>query len=271
MFAYFFYIGSITFNWFTDGLDILLVAILLYQLYRIVKKTNAVNIFSGILAIYILWMLVDSLGMNMLSKTIGQFIDVGVIALIIVFQQEIRKFLVVLGKRGTLFSGNNILLKWLLNKKSQETDQVKINITSITKACFQMSKTLTGAIIVIKQKDSLSLIQQTGEPVDARLTESMLNSIFYKNSPLHDGAILVDANQIIAARCVLPVTEREDFPFELGMRHRAGVGISEQSDALVVMVSEQSGSVSIAKNGILYHKLDENTFLTKLNNLLSRT
>ena len=266
----FLYIGAITFNWFTDGLDILLVAVLLYQLYKIVKKTNAVNIFSGILAIYILWMLVDSLGMNMLSKTIGQFIDVGVIALIIVFQQEIRKFLVVLGKRGSLFTSDNIILKWLFQKKETDEDKVKINISSITKACFQMSKTFTGAIIVIKQKDSLTLIQETGEPVDAKMSESMLHSIFYKNSPLHDGAILVENNQIVAARCVLPVTEREDFPFELGMRHRAGVGVSEQNDSVVVMVSEQSGSVSIAKNGVLYHNLDENAFLTKLNNLLSR-
>lgn len=266
-----FYIGAISFSWFTDGLDILLVAILLYQLYRIVKRTNAVNIFTGILAIYILWMLVDSLGMKMLSKTIGQFIDVGVIALIIVFQQEIRKFLVVLGKRGSLFTSDNVLLKWLFSRKDSQPELIKTNITSITKACFQMSKTYTGAIIVIKQKDNLSLIQETGEPVDAKLSESMLHSIFYKNSPLHDGAILVDNNQIVAARCVLPVTEREDFPFELGMRHRAGVGISEESDAIVIMVSEQSGSVSIAKNGVLHHKLDENSFLTKLNSLLSRT
>lgn len=261
------YIGAIQFDWFTDGLDILLVAVLLYQLFKIVRKTNAVNIFAGILAIYVLWLIVDSLGMKMLSKTIGQFIDVGVIALIIVFQQEIRKFLVVLGKRGSLFRSQNKWLKKLMQKKTDNASSTSEEIKQIASACYEMSKTLTGAIIVIKRDDSLAFYEETGEEIDAKVTESILGSIFYKNSPLHDGAIIIDNGRVIASRCVLPVTEREDFPFELGMRHRAGVGITEHTDAISIMVSEQSGSVSIAKNGVLYHNLDLPKFIQKLEEL----
>lgn len=261
------YISAIQFNWFTDGLDILLVSILLYQLFKIVRRTNAVNIFAGIIAIYVLWLVVDSLGMKMLSKIIGQFIDVGVIALIIVFQQEIRKFLLVLGKRGSFMANRNKWLKKLLKKNNDQKSSTPEEIKAIASACFDMASTLTGAIIIVKQDDSLVFYEETGESIDAKVTESILGSIFYKNSPLHDGAIIVSNRRIVAARCVLPVTEKEDFPIELGMRHRAGVGISEQTDAVAIMVSEQSGTVSIAKNGVLHHNLDLPKFIQKLEEL----
>jgi diadenylate cyclase len=263
----FYYIGILQFNWFTDGLDIILVTVLLYQLFKIVRKTNAVNIFAGILAIYLLWIIVDSLGMKMLSKTIGQFIDVGVIALIIVFQQEIRKFLVVLGRRSSHFTSSNKWINKLLQKKDNHIKATPEEIKNIASSCYEMSKTLTGAIIIIRKKDNLAFYEETGEEIDAKVTTSILNSIFYKNSPLHDGAVIVEKGRVVAARCVLPVTEKEDFPIELGMRHRAGVGITEQTDAIAIMVSEQSGSVSISKNGVLYPKLDLPKFINKLEEL----
>lgn len=234
---------------FIDVLDILLVAILFYQLYKIVKGTVAINIFIGVLAIYLLWELVDAMKMKQLSKIIGQFINVGVIVLVIVFQQEIRKFLIYLGTKS--FSGRTVLFNRLM--KTPETD--KKEIRPVIQAAYNLAKTKTGALIILANQSDLSFYESTGDKIDAALNARLLENIFFKNSPLHDGAVLIENNKIKAARCVLPVTEQDDLPAHYGMRHRAAIGITESSDCLAISVSEETGKVSLAKGGKIFSDL----------------
>ena len=237
----------LNFDWI-DLLDIFLVAILLYQLYRLVQGTVAMNIFIGILAIYFVWKIVQALKMDLLSEALGQFINVGIIALLIVFQPELRRFLLLIGTPEILqkFSLGRKLLGWKSKKKILSAD-----LQAIIKACRQMSETRTGALITLATGSDLNFYIKTGEQLDAKISANTLESIFYKNSPLHDGAVIISGGKIRAARCVLPITEREDFPSHLGMRHRAATGITENSDALAIIVSEQTGEISFAKGGHL--------------------
>ena len=235
----------LSFDWI-DLLDIVLVAILLYQLYRLVQGTVAMNIFIGILAIYFLWKIVEALKMDVLSEILGKFIDVGIIALLIVFQPELRRFLLLIGTPEILerFSFGRRLISWKGKRRIFSAD-----LQAITKACREMSETKTGALIIIATGSDLNFYVKTGEQMDAKVSAKTLESIFYKNSPLHDGAVIISNGKIRAARCVLPITERDDFPSHLGMRHRAAAGITENSDALAIIVSEQTGEISLAKGG----------------------
>jgi uncharacterized protein (TIGR00159 family) len=237
---------------FIDVIDILLVAILLYQLYRLVQGTVAMNIFLGIISIYFIWKIVEALKMDVLSEILGKFIDVGMIALLIVFQPELRRFLLLIGTPEILekFSFGRRLLSWKGKRKIFSAD-----LLAIIKACKQMSETKTGALIIITTTSDLSFYIKTGEQMEAKVSAKILESIFYKNSPLHDGAVIISNGKIRAARCVLPITEREDFPEHLGMRHRAAAGITEHSDALAIIVSEQTGEISFAKGGHLENGL----------------
>jgi diadenylate cyclase len=229
-----------------DLFDILLVAILLYQLYRLVQGTVAMNIFIGILSIYFIWKLVEALKLDMLSEILGKFIDVGIIALLIVFQPELRRFLLLIGTPEILerFSFGRRIMSFKTKRKIYSID-----LQAIIKACKEMSETHTGALIIITTSSNLNFYIKTGEQMDAKISSNTLESIFYKNSPLHDGAAIISNGKIKASRCVLPITEREDFPSHLGMRHRAAVGITEISDALAIIVSEQTGEISFAKGG----------------------
>ena len=240
----------ITFR-FIDALDILLVAVLLYELYTLVKGTTAINILTGMILLYVLWLIVKALGMTLLSSILGGFINVGIIAIIIVFQQELRRFLLLIGKTE-FFNRRNFTKNFLM---LQMSDKRPLDVHPLIKACRNMSEKKTGALIVLSNDSDLSFYSQTGDIIDAHITESILESIFYKNSPLHDGAIIIENNHIHAARCVLPSTEKTDFPVHLGMRHRAAVGITEKSDAVAIVVSEQTGSISLAFRGELYHDL----------------
>ncbi|MBI4930082.1 MAG: TIGR00159 family protein [Bacteroidetes bacterium] len=233
---------------FIDLLDIFLVAILLYQLYRLVQGTVAMNIFIGILAIYFVWKIVQALKMDVLSELLSQFINVGIIALLIVFQPELRRFLLLIGTPEILekFSFGRKLFGWKSKKKILSAD-----LQAIVKACKEMSETRTGALLILATGSDLNFYIKTGEQMDAKISANTLESIFYKNSPLHDGAVIISGGKIRAARCVLPITEREDFPSNLGMRHRAAAGITENSDALAIIVSEQTGEISFAKGGFL--------------------
>lgn len=227
-------------------LDIFLVAILLYQLYRLVQGTVAMNIFASILTIYFVWKIVQALKMDVLSEILGKFIDVGIIALLIVFQPELRRFLLFIGTPEILqkFSLGRKLLAWRTKRRIFSAD-----LQAITKACKEMSETKTGALVIIATGSDLNFYIKTGEQLDAKVSAKTLESIFYKNSPLHDGAVIISNGKIRAARCVLPITERDDFPGHLGMRHRAAAGITENSDALAIIVSEQTGEISLAKGG----------------------
>ncbi|MGC6428777.1 MAG: diadenylate cyclase CdaA [Flavobacteriales bacterium] len=231
---------------FLDILDILLVAFLLFQLYKLVKGTVAIRIFIGITAIYLLWKLVEALQMALLSEILGQFIGVGVIAVIIVFQQELRRFLLMIGNTKFFSKGGVLKFNWVNDESSLE-----VKIDDIVDACDKMASTKTGAIIVITKENNLKNFIESGESIRATTSSIFLQSIFFKNSPLHDGAVIITGDQVMAARCVLPVIENDSFPNNLGMRHRAAAGITENSDCIAIIVSEEKGKISIAKNGKL--------------------
>jgi len=230
---------------FLDFLDIVLVAILLYYIYKLVRGTVAINIFIGIAIIYLIWKLTQVLQMEMLSDILGKFIGGGFIALIIVFQQEIRKFLLMLG--STSFSTKKGFLKQMTFLKSE--NQSVTNIEAIVQACEEMGKTKTGALIVIGNNNSLERFKTTGDTMNIEVNKPILKSIFYKNSPLHDGAIIIEDNTITATRVILPVARDVDIPLRFGLRHRAAIGVSLQTDALVLIVSEETGKISFIKNG----------------------
>ncbi|MGB3946386.1 MAG: diadenylate cyclase CdaA [Bacteroidia bacterium] len=237
-----------------DVVDILLVALLIYQLYYLIKGTVAVNIFTGILLFYLLWLIVKGLNMSLFGSILGKFIDVGFIALLIVFQQELRRFLLFIGT-SDIFTARK-LSKSLFDFKWQVNTEVSLDINAIVKACKNMSESKTGAIIILTKNNDLKFYANTGDAIQARVSVRIIESIFYKNSPLHDGAVIISNNIITGARCVLPVTENTDFPAHLGMRHRAAVGITESTDAIAIVVSEQTGEIAVAKEGKLKHSIN---------------
>ncbi len=230
---------------FLDVLDILLVAFLLYRLYYLIRGTGAMYIFLGILSIYLLWWMVRIFEMELLSEILGQFMSVGVLALIIVFQPEMRKFLLMIGTRSIINKGSKSFFKrfW------QFDDQFSLNIAPVVNACETFSKNKTGALIVITKENNLEYYLETGEILDAKVSENLLENIFFRNSPLHDGAVIITNNKIAAARCVLPVSDKPRFPAHMGLRHRAALGITEHSDAVAIAVSEQTGKISWFKDG----------------------
>lgn len=240
---------------FLDVLDILFVAFLLYWLYNLLKGTVAINIFFGIVAFYFLWKLVTALEMRLLSEIFGAFISVGFIALIVVFQPEIRKFLLLLGTPGFMRKKRRRFLFW----KFELNNNSDLEIEKILKACERMSASKTGALIIIANKSELQQFVESGEELNADLSDALIQSVFQKNSPLHDGAMIIHHNTIRAVRCILPVSENPGIPASLGLRHRAAVGITEQSDAVAIIVSEENGSISYAFNGILTQKLSLST------------
>ena len=236
-----------------DVWDIVLVAILIYQFYYLIKGTVAINIFFGILLFYLLWLIIKVLNMQLFGSILSKFIDVGFIALLIVFQQEIRRFLLFIGTSDLFRNGK--LSKGLFDFKWQVNNEQLLDINAIVKACKNMSESKTGAIIILTKNNDLKFYANTGDAIDAKVSVRIIESIFYKNSPLHDGAVIISNNKITGARCVLPVTEDSDFPAHLGMRHRAAVGITENTDAIALIVSEQTAEISFSKQGNLIHTL----------------
>lgn len=234
-----------------DILDIVLVAGLIYLFYKMIRGTVAVGIFIGILAFYILWKLVEAVQMRMLSEIIGQFIGVGVIALLIVFQQEIRRFLLVLG--NTAFMRTKPFFGLFSRNHPYGTNE--LDIDTLIRTIRSLSKAKSGALIVIARQGILEEVIRTGETMNARISQALLETIFFKNTPLHDGAVIIRDNKIEAARCVLPLTRQGDFPPDYGLRHRAAAGITEQSDAIAIIVSEQDGQIAYCVDGKLTTKL----------------
>lgn len=231
---------------FIDVIDILLVAFLLFYLYKLVKGTVAINIFIGIVIIYLIWRLTDLLNMDVLSTLLGKFISVGFFALIVVFQQEIRKFLLLLGSTNFTNRRNVVGYFRFLN----QNDQVfSLNINILLDSCEEMAKTKTGAIIVLQRSNSLDFTISETNGAKIKLVPQILETIFFKNSPLHDGAIVIDKNTIIATRVILPVSDKKNIPSKYGLRHRAALGITEKTDALVIVISEQTGKIVYVKNG----------------------
>lgn len=233
---------------FIDLVDILLVALLLFYLYKLLKGTVAINIFIGIVIIYLIWRLTDLLNMDVLSNLLGKFISVGFFALIVVFQQEIRKFLLLLGSTNLASRRNLVRYFRFLNKQQQVSS---LNLDVLVDACEEMSKTKTGALIVIQRNTPLDFTFTVSNKIEIKLDPLVLQSLFFKNAPLHDGALIIKDNKIIAARVVLPLTEQSNLPARYGLRHRAGLGISEKTDALVLVISEQTGKAVYMKDGKL--------------------
>ena len=245
---------------FLDFIDILLVTLLLYQLYRLLKGTVAFNIIIGLFSLYLLWLIVKLLNMELIGSIMGQFIGVGVLALIIVFHPEIRKFLVFV---GTHYNVNRVfaLDKLLGTSKKRTINQEQIDI--MVDACFSMAKSHTGALIVITNTLELNEQVNSGERLNAKISSSLLRTIFFKNSPLHDGVVIIRGNRIAAAGCILPLTQKE-IDKSMGLRHRAAIGITENSDAVCIIVSEEKGTISFAKEGEIQRRLTKEKLITLL-------
>ena len=240
-----------------DVIDIILVALLLYYVYRLIKGTVAINIFVGIVIIYLIFLLVDALQMKMLTKILGGFMSVGLIALIVVFQPEIRKFLLMIGSTNIgSKSGLTKRLNFLRTQAIHETEA-----ETVVAACVKMGSSKTGALIVLERNNNLDFLLSTGDEMNIKVTQPILESIFFKNSPLHDGAIIIANNVIKATRVILPVNNEKNIPERFGLRHRAAIGITEKTDALAVVVSEETGQISYIKNGefIMYKNSEELT------------
>jgi len=234
---------------FLDILDIFSVAFLLYQLYLLIKGTVAFNIFIGLFVVYLFWLLIRALNMELLDTLMGQFLGVGVLALIVVFQQEIRRFLLLIGSNNQINKLFGMEKLFAFDKmKAASNQQLKM----LVKACENMARTKTGALIVIAQKSELREFVKTGDKINARISDALLETIFFKNTPLHDGAVIIIGNRIVAARCILPVSEKRDMDPNLGLRHRAAVGITEETDAVSIIVSEEKGKISLARAGHIH-------------------
>ena len=248
---------------FIDIIDIILVTVLLFYLYKLLRGTVAINIFIGIVIIYLIWKFTDVLNMNVLSNLLGKFISVGFFALIVVFQQEIRKFLLLLG--STNFATKKNILKYFkfLNNNNEI---ISLDIKTLINSCEKMSSEKTGAIIVIERENNLEFIKNTGDKTKIHLTSQILETIFFKNSPLHDGALIIKDNIIIATRIVLPVSESDSIPNNFGLRHKAGIGLSEKTDSIVLVISEQTGKVSYIKDG----EFENFTSFKKLSNQIKK-
>lgn len=230
-----------------DVLDVIMVGLLVYWLIRVIRGTSATGIFIGILLLYIVWIVSRALGMKLLSFILGQVLGVGVVALIVIFQPEIRRFLF------RISSSTNEAQKgvWRLFRRTNAGGMQARELDELTSACRKMSETRTGALIVLRHGSALADIIETGDMIDALISSRLITNIFFKNSPLHDGAMVLSESRIVAARCTLPITQQQDIPANYGMRHRAAIGMSENSDASVIVVSEETGDISFVEGGII--------------------
>jgi diadenylate cyclase len=238
-----FKIGFLEVSW-VDFIDIGLVSILLYQVYKLIRGSIAANIFLGILALYLVYLIVRAAQMELLAKILGQFMGVGVLAMIVLFQPEIRKFLLVIG-RSTEFREN--IFNAISNWRHQYHDDFDIH--QVIEAAKTLKTSKTGALIVFSRDVELKFYAETGDALDSTVNKRLLLSIFNKYGPLHDGAVIVYKGRIKAARCVLPVSENDNLPPHFGLRHRAAVGMSENTDTLVMAISEETGRLILARNG----------------------
>lgn len=237
-------IGFLEISW-VDIIDIALVSILLYHVYKLIRGSLAVNIFLGILAIYLIYLIVRAAQMELLTTILGQFMGVGVIAMIILFQPELRKFLLLIGRTAE-FNRDGIIRSFASWRHDHHDD---FDVNQVIEALKTLKATHTGALLVFSRDTELKFYIETGDALDAHVNKRLLLSIFNKNSPLHDGAVIIYKGRIKAARCVLPVSENDHLPPHFGLRHRSAVGMSENSDTLVAAVSEETGRLVLARNG----------------------
>ena len=233
-----------------DVFDIALVSILLYQVYKLMRGSVAVRIFLGFLSLYLIFLIVSAAEMELLSAILGQFMGVGVLAALVLFQQEIRKFLMLIGKTTSINRDSPITNLW-----KRRDDNKNLNITPIIESVKSMSRSNTGALIVFSKSSPLKFYQESGDMIDAVISKRLFMAIFNKYSPLHDGAAIIFEGRIKAARCILPVSERDNLPAQFGLRHRAAIGMSEITDTIITVVSEETGQISVVRNGKIEHNL----------------
>lgn len=230
---------------FKDVLDIIMVTVLLVQVYKLMQGSVAIRVFVGFLVLYLIYLVVNALKMELLSTILGQFMGVGVLAAIILFQQEIRKFLLLMGRTSFLEEGKFMqnIRSWITSSQSK-----RANITPIVESVKFLASTKTGALLVLSAASPLKFYAESGDKMDSLLSKRLLIAIFNKYSPLHDGAVIIHNDRIVAARCILPVTER-DLPAQYGLRHRAGLGMSENTETFIIVVSEETGQIAVMNNG----------------------
>ena len=233
-----------------DIIDILIVAGLVYYVYRMVRGTNVMLIFWALLILLIAWRVADALGMRLLGVLLSAIASVGLIALVVIFQPEIRKFLLFFGTKTQL---NESLWKRMQFWRRNLQNKQSVNYEAYINACMHMSQSKTGALIVFKRQNEVEELINTGERIDALASSALIEALFFKNSPLHDGAVIAHGNNLLAARCILPVTSRLDIDPSLGLRHRSAIGVTEQLDVLSVIVSEETGAISYAIGGQIHH------------------
>lgn len=230
-----------------DVLDILMVAFILYEIYNLLRGSVSINMFFAIVAMFFIWRITDALQMELLREILGAFFSVGIIALFIIFQPEIRQFLLSLGKPDFIQKRRRRFLFWHFIDESPYI----VDIDKIVYACQKMSNVKQGALIIITRQHELRIIKETGQYINADISVDLLENIFFPNSPLHDGAVIISKNKIEAVQCILPISKSKDFSANIGLRHRAAVGITEQSDAIAIVVSEQTGKIAYAEGGEL--------------------
>lgn len=249
-----FRLGFLDIGWL-DFLDIGLVTLLIYQIYNLVRGSVASRVFVGYLLVYLAYLVVKALGLNLMTTILEYFISVGALALIIIFQHEIRRFLLLIGK-STNLSNNRWLRRWLL-RDFNEAEETTTSLKPILETCKTLGAEFSGGLLVLQKNDDLEKFAESGEVIDADLSKPLLLAIFSQYSPLHDGAVIISEGRIRAARCILPVSEDDELPPSLGFRHRAALGMSEATDAAVIAVSEESGRLSLALNGELFTNLTQ--------------
>jgi len=245
-------------------LDIVLLAIIIYQLYNLIRGTIAANIFIGLALIYLLYFIVPESKMPLLAGILKKVADVGIIAVIVLFQQEIRRFLLLVGKNASL-QRNKAWWQYFFGKAQIEKDNYA-RIKPIIDACKSLKQTRTGALIVFAKYYDEQFYQNSCEMIEAKISKRLLESIFQKSSPLHDGAVVIAENKIKSASCILPLTEKTDLPTQFGLRHRAGIGVTESNDATAIIVSEETGEISYAKQG----RVKMNISFAELEKLLNK-
>ncbi len=249
-----------------DAIDILLVAMLLFYAWRLMKTSGSLNVFYGIMVFIVIWIVVSQmLEMKLLGSIFDKLVSVGVVALIILFQEEIRRFFLTLGSHRQL---NFITRYFVKNKANLSEEHEDQQIMRIVLACDSMSKNMVGALIVIERDMSLIDVIKSGEIIDANISTELIKNLFFKNSPLHDGAMIISHNRITAAGCILPVSHNLNIPKELGLRHRAALGITSQSDAVAIIVSEETGAISVAQGSEFHLRLASNELESYLINAL---
>lgn len=231
-----------------DLLDILMVALLIFVVFRFIKGRYAINISLAIIIVLLVQIVASSIGMKMISSVLGTIIDIGAISLIVIFQPELRRFLGSLGHKAGSTLEHSYLLRKIFDIKGTPAVDAAIR-TEIAEACRDMSEQKVGALIVIRRRNPIEDIIATGDSIDASISRPLIENIFFKNSPLHDGAMIIGNQRIIAARCTLPISDRSDIPARYGMRHKAAIGLSDQCDAYIIVVSEQTGRISLVKDG----------------------